>query len=379
MKAFEDADVVFGIATSLEGFMAVLSVRGELDASSAPELGDYIDAAIDHGHLFVCLDLSHITFVDGAGLRTIGRRAERLAQSGGALTIRAPSKFVLRLLGIVGMSGLVRIESLAPEEIRLVSEEEFQEFGVGARTRPSALTLYLQNVTAIPAGDELVAGALRLVVALARATVGGADGVSVSLRRHGQLETVAASDHTILAMDASQYETGEGPCVDASVRGQKFHAESLAGETRWPEFTPKARALGINSILSSPLTAHDTPVGALNIYSLSPAAFSPKDEDLASVFANEASLILSDAGAQITDINLDERLGEALRSRTTIALAQGMIMQRDDLSANDAYTTLRRFSVASGQLLRDHAGEVVESAQRRRNSPDRERRDETDD
>ena len=57
--------------------------------------------------------------------------------------------------------------------------------------------------------------ALRLAVE--RATVGGADGVSVSLRRHG-LAPVAASDQTISDMDANQYATGEGgPCVDASV------------------------------------------------------------------------------------------------------------------------------------------------------------------
>jgi len=369
VKAFEDTDVTFGIATSLEGFMAVLTVRGELDSSSAPELGDYLDAAIDQGHRFVTLDLSEITFLDGSGLRTIGRRADRLAGSGGALTIRAPSKFVLRLLDIVGMSGLVRIEALEPEEIRLVSDEELQGFGIGGKSRPSALTTYLQGVNSVPAGDELIAGALRLVVALARATVEGADGVSVSLRRHGRLATVAASDHTILAMDADQYETGEGPCVDASIHGERFQTESLASETRWPDFTPKARALGIHSILSSPLKAHDTPVGALNIYSFTSAAFSRHDEDLASVFASEASLILSDAGVEITDAQLDERLGEALRARTMIALAQGMIMERDNLSEDDAYTMLRRFSVDSGQPLRQHASDVVDAAQRRRDSP----------
>ena len=375
MTVFEDADVMFGIATSLEGFLAVLTVRGDLDASSAPELGDFIDAAVDQGHRFITLDLARISFIDGAALRAIGQRADRMAESGGALTIRGPSKFVLRLLDIVGMSGLVRTESLAPEEIRLVSEEDLKGFGIGAKTRPSALALHLQEVTSIPAGDELVAGALRLVVALARATVVGADGVSVSLRRHGQLVTVAASDQTILAMDADQYETGQGPCVDASVRGRKFHSQSLATETRWPDFTPKARALGINSILSSPLTAHDGPVGALNMYSLSPAAFSRKEEDLASIFASQASLILSDAGVEVTDAALDESLGIALRTRTVIALAQGMIMQRDNLGEDDAYTTLRRFSVASGQHLRDHAGDIVNAAQRRRTSPKPEERD----
>ena len=35
--------------------------------------------------------------------------------------------------------------------------------------------------------------------------VSGADGVSVSLLRNGVLSTVAASDQTIMAMDADQY------------------------------------------------------------------------------------------------------------------------------------------------------------------------------
>jgi hypothetical protein len=112
-----------------------------------------------------------------------------------------------------------------------------------------------EAVASLASDSGVVDGALRLVVALARAAVGGADGVSVSLRRHGHLTTVAASDRTIEEMDASQYATGQGPCVDASLEGQRFYSEALDVEQRWPSFTPRARALGINAILSSPLLA----------------------------------------------------------------------------------------------------------------------------
>jgi hypothetical protein len=57
----------------------------------------------------------------------------------------------------------------------------------------------------------VIDGALGLVVELTLSCIGGADGVSVSLLRHGVLSTVAASDQTIMAMDADQYATGEGP------------------------------------------------------------------------------------------------------------------------------------------------------------------------
>jgi hypothetical protein len=155
--------------------------------------------------------------------------------------------------------------------------------------------------TAAACDDRVVESALQLVVALARATVDSADGVSVSLRREGRLATVAASDRTVSDMDADQYVTGEGPCVDASADGRWFHVASLDDETRWPAFTPRARALGISAILSAPLLARDGPVGALNMYSRTTSGFAPEDQRLASVFATAASIIVTNAAVDATD------------------------------------------------------------------------------
>jgi GAF domain-containing protein len=193
--------------------------------------------------------------------------------------------------------------------------------------------------------------------------VGGADGASVSLRRHGRLATVAASDQTISDMDADQYATGEGPCVDASLKGRWFHAQSLEDEHRWPAFTPRARKLGISAILSSPLTAGGQAVGALNIYSRAPRAFGANEQQQAAVFAREASSILTSAGAGTSDDELSSRMAEVLRSRHVISEALGVLMERDATSEGSAFTTLRRFSERSGRSLRERAEDVVASTQ----------------
>jgi len=219
-------------------------------------------------------------------------------------------------------------------------------------------------MTAMPFDQEVVDGALRLVVELARALVEGADGVSVSLRRHGRLSTVAASDQIILEMDADQYSTGEGPCVDASVLGQRFHAESLDLETRWPAFTPQARGLGINAILSSPLKAFEEPVGALNIYSRTPQAFDAKAQAAAAVFAKKASVILSDAGTGMRDTQMAYRYQDALRSRKSITLATGVLMEREGVDEDEAFTDLLRLSLYQGSPLRKQAEAMVRSARR---------------
>jgi anti-anti-sigma factor len=364
------ADMGFRLEATFVGFEAVLALHGEIDLGSASEFGAHLDWAIDQGHQFVVIDLAGLSFMDGSGLRIIGGAAKRLQLSGGALSVRSPSTVVRRLFDIGGLTDLLRIE-------QPIGTSDGMEIGaaVGLSAKSVSATsagvdLFLKRVAAVPSDDEIVSRALRLLVALAQVTVEGADGVSISLRRRGTLSTVAASDQVILAMDAGQYETGEGPCVDASAEGRRFHAEALDTEMRWPSFTPKALALGINSILSSPLGAGDTPVGALNIYSRATSAFAVKDQVLASIFAREASLILNDAQGGMTDQQLDDRMSQALRTRALISQAQGVIMHRDGIGEDLAYTRLRRDSLQNGRPLHERAQEVVDSARHRFDDPD---------
>jgi len=287
-----------------------------------------------------------------------------MAPSGGRLVIRSPSALVSRLLKITRLDQEVDIEVTQSDPDRLGPEQSAGDPGVPVEIGTADLAQQLRQLTAIPADNDVIDGALRLVVALARATVVGADGVSVSLRRHGRLRTVAASDQTISDMDAHQYATGEGPCVDASIEGRWFHAESLNTETRWPAFTPRAQDLGIKAILSTPLLSARRPLGALNIYSRTVAAFAAEEQALASTFATEASAILQDAGAGATDDEVSERLGEALRARQVIAQAQGVVMERAGISSDDAFTVLRSYAEAAGRPLRQQAEDIVGSAAR---------------
>lgn len=351
----------FGVEARFVGEQAVIVVRGDIDISSAPKLDAFFDAVIASGYLAVVLDLVELDLMDLAGLRVIAYAASRLVASGGELTIRSPSAMVTRTLDIAWLGGLARLELPGPARDRLGPEQSVAAPGLPVRSDLPYPLHGLRRVTAIPADVDVVDGALRLVVDLARVTVAGADGVSVSLRRHGRLATVAASDQTISDMDSDQYATGEGPCVDASINGHWFHVESLDHETRWPSFTPRAKKLGINSILSTPLIAQGQPVGALNIYSRTPAAFTAKEQELAAVFASEASVILTDAGADVSEEQLSRRHLEALAVREVIALAQGVIMQREGVGQQDAYTILRRFSQRTGRPLHMRDGDVVAS------------------
>jgi hypothetical protein len=351
----------FSLAVDAVKSEAVISMRGSLDEPALIELLNLFDTVIASGYSSMILDLVTMDSLAPTGPAVIASAAARLAGQHRRLAIRSPSTAISSRLVAEGLGHLI-----ADEEFELMPRDTGLPSAVVARVADNSdlhpVGRFEERADALPTDSDLVDATLRLVVELARSTVTGADGVSVSLRRHGRLATVAVSDQTILEMDAEQYATGEGPCVDASVQGRRFHAQSLADEDRWPDFTPKARALGIQAILSSPLVAHSRPVGALNIYSLQPRAFGSGDQSLALWFATGVSAILTDAGVDVSDDRRSERFQASLRSREIIAQAQGVIMEREGIDEVAAYRVLRVHSQHTGDTLRRRAEEIIGSA-----------------
>jgi anti-anti-sigma factor len=354
----------FGVFTRVAGVETIVAVRGDADITTAPEFRAVLDAAIEQGARSVVIELIDLGVMDSYGLVVIAQAARHLASLGGQLTIRSPSSSVQRLLEVARINDLSHVFDLevAPDSLARQLAGEGVEAPVRLVTTPQSQQIWLsRGVTPV---HEMVDAVLQLVVALARSIIRGADGVSVSLRRDGRLVTVAASDQTITDMDASQYATGEGPCIDASVQGLWFQVDELAVETRWPGFTPLAKALGINAIMSTPLHVGDRPLGAINIYSRTESAFDEEGRRMASVFAAEASKVLRDARLEDDDRSPAQQFEQALRCRTVITQAQGVIMERVGVADDIAYTILRRFASQSGQPLEERARAVVASTQR---------------
>jgi len=92
------------LATERADHIAVLTVRGELDAYSAPGLEDQVARLIALDVDEVVLDLSETSFLDSSGLRAILTAQRRMVESGGTMLLRTPSEPVTRLLEITGLT-----------------------------------------------------------------------------------------------------------------------------------------------------------------------------------------------------------------------------------------------------------------------------------
>ncbi len=197
---------------------------------------------------------------------------------------------------------------------------------------------------------------LERLVERATRVIEGCEYASVSLLGPGgRIHTPVASDALVIELDEIQYETGEGPCVEAAKDDARaVYGADVAHDERWPAFGPAAAARGIGSLISYKLAADGT-VGALNLYARRPEAFGDADRESAYLLALFASVALASRLARLEAAELQK----ALESRDVIGQAKGILMEREKITADDAFDMLRRASQHLNRKLRDLADDIA--------------------
>jgi len=204
---------------------------------------------------------------------------------------------------------------------------------------------------------------LSRVVTLAVATIEGCDFAGILLVQESAVTTPVHTDPVVSEIDAFQHDAGEGPCLDAMTQGMTFYAGDLGDDTRWPRFGPVAMARGIRSVLALPLFGDGT-LGALNLYGRYPRAFGVIDRARGLLLAGVASLALSSARTHESEERRLANLHAALATREIIGQAQGILMERERITAEEAFDILRRASQHLNLKLREVAKTLVETGER---------------
>ncbi|MEO7194411.1 MAG: GAF and ANTAR domain-containing protein [Pseudonocardiaceae bacterium] len=217
--------------------------------------------------------------------------------------------------------------------------------------------------------DPTVLGTLQQIVDFAVATVEGCDAAGITVLTGTEVTTPVYSDPVALTIDTVQYQTGEGPCLDAINHEATVYAEDLAEDPRWPTFGPRAVTLGMRSLLSCRLSANGT-LGALNLYARLPRAYGATDRTKALIFAAHAGIalgaaeVLEDATISLSnELRRVENLRGALTSREIIGQAEGILIERERITPDQAFAVLRRASQHVNIKLREVAQYVVDTGE----------------
>ena len=171
----------------------------------------------------------------------------------------------------------------------------------------------------------------------------------------GRLECAAATDDRLAELPALLAAAGGGPDVDlvgeAAADGLVHVADTRTDE-RWPAWAAALAAAGLHSALVARLATGAGTHGTLAVYDERPGAFGEDDRCAARALAGHVSVAL----AALSD---RAHLWRAVDARWLIGQAQGILMERFSMDADQAFAVLRRYSQDRNVKLRVLAEQLV--------------------
>jgi len=93
------------------GGQATITVIGEIDIGSAPELHACLEQCLAEGSTEIILDMSDMTFIDSSGLAEIAYVTRVLKLRGGRVALQKPAPTIRRLLDVVGLASFFDVLS----------------------------------------------------------------------------------------------------------------------------------------------------------------------------------------------------------------------------------------------------------------------------
>lgn len=218
----------------------------------------------------------------------------------------------------------------------------------------------LARVTKLLRTQRTLPAKLQTVVELAKRIVPNCHAAGITMLIEGEPTTSAVSDRLAVEVDLVQYETGEGPCLAAMSNSRVMRMDVIERDIRFSRFAPGALAVDINSVLSVPLVARGTGVGALNLYSHRSNAFDADSERSVQPMADYAAEAIATSPLYAYSLDMVEGLVETMESRAFIAQATGVIMAAERVTTEEAMDRLRELAMASGESMRTVADRVLD-------------------
>jgi GAF domain-containing protein len=158
----------------------------------------------------------------------------------------------------------------------------------------------------------------------------------------GELQYVASSSESMMVLELFQIQVDEGPCMDCYRSGNAIVNHALVDpDETWPRFSPRAIAMGFQSVHCLPMRLRGRTIGALNLFRTEQGWLSDEDVIVAQGLADVATIAILQHRTSLNSKTLNDQLSFALNSRIIIEQAKGMVSQATNCEMKEAFARLR--------------------------------------
>lgn len=261
-------------------------------------------------------------------------------------------EWLIEFLVDVGM----RCQCQMPVRKGLRGRERPQEMTTMRSGNATIVNQLMELVTNLERGNSDTAAGLHELIDNGVHHVTGSRYAGITLaEKNKSVSSVVATHRYPMVLDAIQNLCGEGPCLAAAWEHHIMHIPDLNAEQRWLCYRRLAiEQTPVRSILSFELFVDGSSMSALNFYADRPHAFSGESVELGTVYATHIALAWSMMRRQ-------DQFRSALASRDIIGQAKGVVMERFNLDAVEAFELLTRLSQQSNIRLVEIAAALIDS------------------
>jgi hypothetical protein len=159
--------------------------------------------------------------------------------------------------------------------------------------------------------DELLRRRLD-IIAVSAVDVLGFDAATVSARIGDSVATIATTDERFHDLDMAQYETMDGPCVEALDVRDAIYVADIADEDRWHAYREAAQRVGVRTSLSLNAMSTQRLASTLNLYACNPGGVGDQQIRRAQSFAAWLAAALEGSEMHRAAARLADQLADAM-------------------------------------------------------------------
>jgi len=216
----------------------------------------------------------------------------------------------------------------------------------------------LARLALLPSSTDDLVDLLDAAAELTKEVLGPEVALTVTYGSPEDPTILSSTDAVAQQIDGLQLRIGEGPCVDAFASGHTVVTELARTDPRWPalaDVIPES----VGAIVSVPLRAAGTRVGALNIYCSTPGT-DPARVLTAEVLASTIGAIVQEQALKTELHGAAADLQKAMTSRAVIDQAKGIVMAERGCGADEAFAHLGRIASQRKMKVREVAADLVD-------------------
>lgn len=222
----------------------------------------------------------------------------------------------------------------------------------------------LTKISEAIASDQYLEDILRLIVNVTAEAMGSKICSLMLLNeKTKELEVKATQSVSENYNKKPNIKLGDGIAGKVAQNGKPVTVDDVRKDQRYIN-TDIAKKENLCSLLCAPLIVKGKIIGVLNNYTSVPHKFSQNEIDILRSIANQAAIVIENFRLVVES----KVIKEELEARKAIERAKGILMKRENLSEEEAYNRIRKYSMDNRRSMREVSEAIILSEDMKKSS-----------